>query len=178
MAENSGFTTPTAIGASLKEIAAFGSQVSKLLAYKIGGDIRQSVEALGGNIKYAEYDDMISKDYGTIVVEGHREFTIHLPYFTSPLRDRFTIAHEIGHYILHSNLGAKKIRVPRRGRGKTEWQANWFAAGFLMPEKEFKKSYNKASDSMNADDAIEMLAAIYFVSTAAAKIRAKSLGLI
>ncbi len=53
-------------------------------------------------------------------------------------RDRFTIAHEIGHYILHTN--PRMARYPRIYPGDdvkpyedSEWQADAFAGEFLCP---------------------------------------------
>ncbi len=50
-------------------------------------------------------------------------------------RDRFTAAHELGHYIMHANEG---LALPRRCETSTktfcdsEWQANQFAREFLV----------------------------------------------
>lgn len=52
-------------------------------------------------------------------------------------RDRFTAAHELGHYLMHRNA---PIRFHRAEAGRlpaymdSEWQANRFAGGLLMPE--------------------------------------------
>lgn len=54
-------------------------------------------------------------------------------------RDRFTIAHEIGHYIMHGPNGIglarndKKEKVPPYK--DPEWQANTFAGELLAPPK-------------------------------------------
>lgn len=52
-------------------------------------------------------------------------------------RDRFTLAHELGHYLMHCG---ESVRLARLGETKTvpayrdpEWQANTFAAELLMP---------------------------------------------
>lgn len=50
-------------------------------------------------------------------------------------RSNFTVAHEMGHYFLHYLLG---VTMPRKTGVKKmytdpEWQANQFAAEFLMP---------------------------------------------
>ena len=61
-----------------------------------------------------------------------------------PNRKRFTIAHEIGHYIFHSDyieLGAivdDKLYRDERVGGENETQANKFAASILMPESLIK----------------------------------------
>lgn len=52
-------------------------------------------------------------------------------------RDRFTAAHELGHYIMHRNAPFKYHRA-ESGRlpayKDSEWQANRFAGALLMPE--------------------------------------------
>lgn len=51
-------------------------------------------------------------------------------------RDRFTIAHEIGHLVLHSGLSLQRTAVssgPIRPYESSEWQANAFAGELLMP---------------------------------------------
>lgn len=52
-------------------------------------------------------------------------------------RDRFTLAHELGHLVLHS--GVALARGPGSGNHKlyedSEWQADTFAAELLMPVK-------------------------------------------
>ena len=55
-------------------------------------------------------------------------------------RARFTAAHELGHLFMHSG---EHVHYARRGEladaVNPEWQANAFAAAFLMPESEFRK---------------------------------------
>ncbi|MER8644571.1 MULTISPECIES: ImmA/IrrE family metallo-endopeptidase [unclassified Mesorhizobium] len=56
-------------------------------------------------------------------------------------RGRWTVAHELGHLVLHKSA-VPLDRAPRRysqmkelpAYASAEWQANAFAAGFLMPE--------------------------------------------
>ena len=73
-------------------------------------------------------------------------------------RDRFTLAHELGHYVLHSS----GVQLCRSDGGRVvtycdpEWQANTFASKLLMPDhliytltpseisKEFGTSYQAA----------------------------------
>lgn len=51
-------------------------------------------------------------------------------------RDRFTIAHELGHYFMHDSVALSRVesgvRVP--AYKDPEWQANTFAAAILMPD--------------------------------------------
>lgn len=51
-------------------------------------------------------------------------------------RDRFTIAHELGHYLLHNEPGLARTMKPRGSFPVykcSEWQANSFAGALLIP---------------------------------------------
>ncbi len=50
-------------------------------------------------------------------------------------RDRFTLSHEIGHLILHTGIALARGPDPsdHKPYEDSEWQANTFAAEFLMP---------------------------------------------
>ena len=90
-------------------------------------------------------------------------------------RQRFTIAHEIGHIILHhQGLEEKQIIDYRKSRfsdnGK-EFQANAFAAALLMPKERAITVWSKLKD-------IDDFATFFEVSKQAASIRLLSLGLI
>jgi Zn-dependent peptidase ImmA (M78 family) len=56
----------------------------------------------------------------------------------NPLRQRFTIAHELGHHVLH---GSESFRDPLHMvavYNQKEIEANEFAANILMPEFQFR----------------------------------------
>lgn len=65
----------------------------------------------------------------------------------SPVRQRFTIAHELGHFILHNSNDPQEVFVDHNtyplfrdensstGASIIEQQANAFAAALLMPER-------------------------------------------
>jgi len=89
-------------------------------------------------------------------------------------RQRYTIAHELGHFCLHRHLQTTfEDQIFFRGveSCKKEWQANEFASAILMPEDEFR-----AMVRLGKND-IEGLAQEFEVSTLALRIRAKSLGM-
>ncbi len=91
-----------------------------------------------------------------------------------PNRQRYTIAHEVGHYCLHRHLKTEfKDKIFFRGGDTTrqELQANSFASEVLMPEHEFRRLVREGTKS------IEQLANIFKVSTLALRIRAKNLGM-
>lgn len=64
---------------------------------------------------------------------------------------RFTIAHEVGHFLLHDKLDLEvhndnnntlnwfKSTEQQAKKGIQEWEANDFASELLMPEKMFRK---------------------------------------
>ncbi len=88
---------------------------------------------------------------------------------------RFSIAHELGHYFLgHTDSmfrGGKTVHESQAGfgsRDQTELEADHFAAGLLMPTDLFKAEAGKHSDGFTA---IEKLAALCQTSLTASAIR-------
>jgi Zn-dependent peptidase ImmA (M78 family) len=102
-------------------------------------------------------------------------------------RQRFTIAHEVGHFCLH---GHEELRVDKglfviRNRDATsstgtdieEIEANLFAAELLMPAKWLERDLLEGLGSNKRDDnLISELAKKYLVSDQALTIRTSSLG--
>jgi predicted transcriptional regulator len=127
------------------DIEALAERFADQVHYQPGSDLHSLIEQLGGQIEIHDLNELGRT--GSIHVRGPGEFTIFLPPYTSRLRDRFTIAHELGHYVLHSRFGKQQIRVMREGGGRTEWEANWFAAAFLMPAAEFRKVAPNKTDA-------------------------------
>ena len=63
-----------------------------------------------------------------------------------PERQRFTVAHELGHYFLHfdKNSSEEHMLISFRGeRNKKEYDADMFAAELLMPEKLIRARYKE-----------------------------------
>jgi Zn-dependent peptidase ImmA (M78 family) len=133
---------------------------------------------MGGRV---DIEDTLLSDpehTGSLYVEAPNKFRIVVPSHTSPERDRFTLAHELGHYVLHYLWAKKKdpqfpdrVMAFRRGSDRIEWEANWFAAAFLMPECDFRATFAQC------DGRSHQIAGVFGVSAAAAEVRAKGLGL-
>ncbi|MCG6391419.1 ImmA/IrrE family metallo-endopeptidase [Vibrio fluvialis] len=88
-------------------------------------------------------------------------------------RQRFTIAHELGHFIKHSmqSENFEDASFFRNGEiNKMESEANLFAAELLMPEDEYHDFVKNTSKKV--DD----IAQHFLVSSMAVRIRAKQLG--
>jgi hypothetical protein len=127
------------------EIEGIAATVAAKLDFEIGGDVTELVSKLGGTISYLRRDEWLEHEMDTIIIQGPRDFEIKLLSSAGPLRQNFTIAHELGHYILHSRSGkVAPIMAGRKGSTRVEWEANWFAASLLMPEKTFKEWARKS----------------------------------
>jgi Zn-dependent peptidase ImmA (M78 family) len=139
-------------------------------------------------IKIIETDEFEKTQSGSIT--RHEDgFVIYLNRKNSPKRKRFTIAHEIAHFLKHrSYLNAIQEHIdddktafqyPSLNRMSTletlsedaqkrECEANKIAAELLMPEARFKEIWEESS---NLDEVADR----FDVSTSAASIRAKEL---
>jgi Zn-dependent peptidase ImmA (M78 family) len=141
-------------------------------------------ESLG--IKVLEYD--LGDDVSGLLAIQDGVGTIGFNGKESEVRVRFTIAHELGHFILHkekSDLFVDKQLIYRsQNSGDTpvkqimEQEANFFASALLMPSNLLRKEVEKAKLDLSNDMAIADLASNFGVSTTAMSIRIASLGLI
>jgi Zn-dependent peptidase ImmA (M78 family) len=90
--------------------------------------------------------------------------------------ERFTIAHEIGHIVLHhQQYSGAELKIDYRTEdnqyNQKEFQANMFASAFLMPESEVRKVWNLVKD-------IDIVSELFEVSKRSAEIRLSILKLI
>ncbi len=150
-----------------QNVEVYASRVAKELNYSSPDDLEGVINSLGGTIHFHNLEEWLGEKC-SIFVHGDRDFDIVLPVHTSPRRDNFTICHELGHYLLHSQQGEVAIIAHRSGSTRIEWEANWFAASFLMPQDKFR-------DLVQSGTSIESIAVHFGVSNEAASIRAKSL---
>ncbi len=81
----------------------------------------------------------------------------------SSMRVRFTLAHELGHFVLHRHRKIKNTEVlidteeelpryfitPKNNRNWVEWQANYFAGALLIPPIPLKKKLKEIHKEMN-----------------------------
>ena len=124
-----------------------------------------SLQKLGDYLK-TKYDlelrgirDFSDKTSGaTVTVDGNPTIAFNKNHRWC--RRRFTIAHEIGHYMMKT--GHENIEPALDGTDSIEVEANEFAAELLMPLKEFKK------DCKNGITSIDEIAEKYQVSKEAA----------
>lgn len=139
-------------------------------------DIDEVVRQLGGTIQ-----NEISFSEGTVEKDGE-SFRIIVSPFQDEKRVRFTVAHELGHLFLHmgyrtnDKLWEEQInnRYHRIGSSEKEYQANEFAAAFLMPAKEYLHILNSVAEGDMVDTS--KIAEYFNVSVEAASNRGKFLG--
>ena len=97
------YVDPVPTNWTQQSVQNFAEDTASKLGYKPGGDIEQVVRLLGGTVTDEHWDSPSATGY--VDVRGSRDFTINLSPLAGGKRRRFTIAHELGHYILHSQMG-------------------------------------------------------------------------
>ena len=171
----------------LNREAVFQKQAQEILLItklvnKIPVPVEEIVSKLG--IKLSKEFDITRLKYSGVIRHKDGQTTIWVNSLDSFLRQRFTIAHEIGHYILHFpfDLVDQEIEdTPRtllKSPIKIETEANNFAGELLMPKKNIiakGKSIQSEFPSLSVDKLIEKLAKDFSVSVSAMTVRLKSL---
>ena len=92
----------------------------------------------------------------------------------SPVRQRFTVAHELGHFFLHPEKDAfVDYRDNKKGVMRTprEKHANMFAAALLMPRKVLLKDFKSIAGDGFSEEDVTTLARRYEVSEDAMRFR-------
>lgn len=134
-------------------------------------DTRALIRALGIGLRAYPMD---SQKSGYLKFEEGR-WVIGVNSIHHPKRQRFTMAHELGHYFLHKDTeGELEDTILFRSEGYgdkgIESEANKFAAQLLMPESEFRKLVKEEAGL------VERVSERMGVSTLAVTYRAKDLG--
>ena len=132
-------------------------------------DVIEIVSALGLELAYENMGELSGK-----IEKSGDTFKITVNMKDIPVRQRFTIAHEIGHYILHRDMigdGITDDAMYRSSLGSFfETQANSYGAYVLMPPALFRQVYKTVKSYPG-------LAERFQVSAQAAEFRVKNLGL-
>lgn len=162
------------------------NEVSKILSnydFTLPISIEKIVKDLSIVLKSYPFEDNIS---GVLSIENNKPVIIY-NNLQSKLRRRFTIAHELGHYILHQKTGKifidSNIKLYRSENSRStpekallEREANFFAATILMPEDLVKQKYNELDKTCSDEDELMSLLSNEFqVSQAAMSFRLKDI---
>jgi len=126
---------------------------------------------------------------GALIIEGDKGVIGYNPK-DPKVRQRFTIAHEIGHYILHrpisniffdqtSNFSIQFRANSRISKdGLKEREANVFAAALLMPKNLVVEATRNRKVDLSDEKSLRELARLFDVSSTAMAIRITHLQLI
>jgi Zn-dependent peptidase ImmA (M78 family) len=129
---------------------------------------KSDIEVRYGDL--AETSGLLARKKGTTIIGVN---STHME-----TRQRFTIAHEFGHFLLHEGLEAhvdRDFRIAFRDKTSSdassmiEIEANFFAANLLMPE-EFLNA-DGAETAIDQDEEVAKLARRYKVSRHAMSLR-------
>jgi Zn-dependent peptidase ImmA (M78 family) len=143
--------------------------------------VERLAELIQATIRYEPFEGEMSG----MARRGQEQSVIGVNSSHSKTRRRFTIAHEIGHLLLHSDedfhvdekfpvwfrTGTASLAIDDR-----EIEANQFAAELLMPSELLQQEVQKLSSGLDVDEAIAILAERFEVSPQAMTIRLSSLG--
>ena len=137
-------------------------------------DIEAMAREMGLNI-HVIWD--FAEDVAGAIKKDHSAragFAIYINRNDHPRRRRFTLAHEVAHYLLHSDLIGDGITDDALYRsslgGERETEANNMAANLIMPGQLVRQVYKTVRSMVG-------MAAAFDVSEAAMRIRLKELRL-
>ncbi len=153
--------------------------IARELGFKVFG-VEMGDRELSG---FIAVDDKWKRQFGTdkIIMVNQKDSNEH---------KRFTIAHELAHYLFDAVSGQEYYNTYRTdesrwqehvaGQNDREAVANYFAANLLMPSLDFRRKYNELSKDAGVSDRAELtmgLSEFFGVPKTAVQIRYKELGI-
>ena len=145
------------------------------------------VEKLARNMGIRVEKTDLGENCSGILMRRKNLAVIGVRWSDHPNRQRFTIAHEIAHYVLHkgdtyvdNGNYFVNFRDAESGTGTKleERQANRFAAALLMPESWVRAAFRRAPVDLTDDESLRTLAEEFEVSPQAMTFRLTNLGLL
>lgn len=126
---------------SPEDIIELAKNFAERFQFKAGQSLHSIVARLGGQIRHVAPHAINDKARLQLTSNSDTVFTIYISSLLSPLQERFAIAHELGHYVLHSVFGKNRDIFTQENYNNANWmelEANLFAEAFLMPKEEVK----------------------------------------
>jgi Zn-dependent peptidase ImmA (M78 family) len=146
--------------------------------------VEKLAESLGAQITYTEFDS----DVSGVLYRDNDRVLIGVNSTHAPTRQRFTIAHEIGHLLMHKGRPVVVDRLVRVNvnlrdgtSSKEEIDANAFAAELLMPRKLIASEIDrflKRTRRVVPQELVDELSATFRVSPEAMSYRLENLGIL
>lgn len=139
----------------------------------------------GAEVRYYPFD----RDISGLLLRSEAATIIGVHSEHPKTRQRFTIAHELGHKVLHRG---RPVIVEHLHRARANWRdgqsglandseeiaANQFAAGLLMPQRIIEERFQEIDGRFTERLLIETLARQFEVSAQAMRFRLVNLALI
>jgi len=146
------------------------------------------VEGISRSVGLKVIDFPFQEDISGVLVLDEEGATIGYNPNESNVRKRFSIAHELGHFILHARnstsgmfmdklLFRKNITTYSSKEEEIEREANYFAANLLMPAQLVINEVNKLNHSKDDEENIKILSKKFDVSVSAMTYRLVNLGI-
>ena len=145
--------------------------------------IEKIAKSLGAQLRYSPLDEELS---GMIYIKGDTPI-IGVNSLHHPNRQRFTIAHEIGHLVLHRDEIIDSVHVDKKfpvmmrdqnsasGTERMEIEANQFASELLMPSFLLTVMLKENSFDIDDEEPLKQLARKFRVSKQALEFRIRSI---
>lgn len=144
--------------------------------------VEELARASGASLSYQPFEGDIS---GVVIRQPGVVAIIGINSAHATTRQRFTVAHELGHLRLHKGeplIVDKLVRFNLRASSlptdQIEHEANWFAAALLMPDelvlREVRRLWPRRMPVV-ADDLVDELAQLFAVSPQAMSFRLREL---
>ena len=145
-------------------------------------DVAKVAKDLGISLELAD----LGNDCSGMLVRAESGTVIGVHYAHPPNRQRFTIAHELGHFELHDggtyvDRGTTlRLRSSAQNSGSAaeEREANQFAAALLMPATWLRRELVSYAVDLGDDDSLRALCERFGVSSQAMMYRLMNLGLL
>lgn len=131
-------------------------------------DVEALASSIGVKVEFLPLPD----DVSGFLQRHDNQWVIGINAFHHKNRQRFTLAHELGHYFLHRDRGEfvdKALFRSETEQDALEYDANKFASILLMPEEAFRQATQRHKN-------LEEVAEHFGVSKAAARYRAVKMG--
>ena len=133
--------------------------------------VEEIAESLGTHVRFSPFEGELAG----MLIRGDAQTLIGVNSLHHPNRQRFTIAHEIGHLLLHKGDVHidRSFRINRRdaesslAKNQDEIEANRFAAELLMPYEMIKADLFEYEIDVENEEDIQELAKRYKVSVQA-----------
>jgi Zn-dependent peptidase ImmA (M78 family) len=143
--------------------------------------VERIVRSMGITVQYAPFDGDLS---GMAFIKDGKKI-IGVNSLHSATRQRFTIAHELAHFVLHEERLESKVHVDKgvlrrdtlasEGTDAVEIEANNFAAELLMPKAVLTETLGGKNFDLEDEEAIASVAKKFKVSPVALQYRLQQL---